>query len=449
MLEVEMKKEFHQYYMVIKGDEKEDYALQMVTNNNIKGLLKMEIQKIDDHKYYLYDVTGMQSMKKYSEKEMLKKIQIKKILQDILGTIQNSAAYLLEADDFVLDPAYIFLHKSNYQVYLCYKRGYHQILEEQLVELMEYIMNQVDYGDDESVNFVYHLYQMVREEDCTLQVLLEHVRERSEQKEIEADLIQEERKEEKREDIYGSQEIFYENLNTGNGQFEESKKRKKTLVSCIVTLMVSLVAVFLLKKTCFLVDAQTNQLDWMKVFIITIIIIFIDGYAIKQLFEGNNSIKIQKQTSKETQTPSNNIKQVKKENFNYYGQESAVSLTRVVEKMEEEPTVVLEENWKKEEQLDMYKLIPINKNSYKEIKIIEFPFFIGKLKRNANDIIQSSTVSRVHGKLDRIGDKFYITDLNSTNGTYINHKLIRANERVQIKPGDELSFADVRYQFIK
>ena len=448
-----MKKEFHQYYMVIKGDEKEDYALQMVVNNDIKGLLKMEIQKIDDSKYYLYDITGMQSMKKYSEKESLQKEQIKRILQDILGTIQNSAAYLLEADDFVLDPAYIFLYKSNYQVYLCYKRGYHQILEEQLVKLLEYIMDKVDYKDDESVTFVYHLYQMVREEDCTLQVLMEHVREGSEQQKIENDLLEEEEKEEKKTEkiaeIYGKQKLLCENLDTGEGQFEGSKKRKKTLISCIVTLIVSLIVVFLLKKTCFWIDAQTNQLNWMKVFIITIIIVFIDGYAIKQLFEENNNIKIQQQTRKETQIPTNKEKQVKKGDFNYHGLESSVSLTRVVEKMEEEATVVLEENWENQKQLDMYKLIPINKNSYKEIKIIEFPFFIGKLKRNANDIIQSSTVSRVHGKLDRIGDKFYLTDLNSTNGTYINRKLIQANERVQIKPGDELSFADVRYQFIK
>ena len=56
-------------------------------------------------------------------------------------------------------------------------------------------------------------------------------------------------------------------------------------------------------------------------------------------------------------------------------------------------------------------------------------------------------VSRLHAKLEREGTEYYITDLNSTNGTKINGSLLEANERKQIQIGDELDFAGILFRF--
>ena len=63
--------------------------------------------------------------------------------------------------------------------------------------------------------------------------------------------------------------------------------------------------------------------------------------------------------------------------------------------------------------------------------------------------INSRNVSRFHAKLEKEGDQFYLMDLNSTNGTFINGKRLGSNERELIEMGDVIAFADVSYRFGK
>jgi pSer/pThr/pTyr-binding forkhead associated (FHA) protein len=46
-----------------------------------------------------------------------------------------------------------------------------------------------------------------------------------------------------------------------------------------------------------------------------------------------------------------------------------------------------------------------------------------------NDIqIENLSVSKQHAKISKIAGKFHVEDLNSTNGTYLNEKMISINE---------------------
>lgn len=81
------------------------------------------------------------------------------------------------------------------------------------------------------------------------------------------------------------------------------------------------------------------------------------------------------------------------------------------------------------------------------IPISYYPFVIGKHKDLADFVLSKDTVSRFHIRLDRDENRFLITDLNSTNGTKVNNRLLEANETVEIKPGDEIYIADIGYSF--
>eukprot|EP00355_Strombidium_rassoulzadegani_P008493 CAMPEP_0168623742 /NCGR_PEP_ID=MMETSP0449_2-20121227/8994_1 /TAXON_ID=1082188 /ORGANISM="Strombidium rassoulzadegani, Strain ras09" /LENGTH=178 /DNA_ID=CAMNT_0008665157 /DNA_START=60 /DNA_END=596 /DNA_ORIENTATION=- len=58
----------------------------------------------------------------------------------------------------------------------------------------------------------------------------------------------------------------------------------------------------------------------------------------------------------------------------------------------------------------------------------------------ADVIVPVETVSGRHAELEEDGDtgRLYVTDLGSTNGTWLNGKVIKG--RTEINPGDELSF---------
>jgi hypothetical protein len=56
-------------------------------------------------------------------------------------------------------------------------------------------------------------------------------------------------------------------------------------------------------------------------------------------------------------------------------------------------------------------------------------------------------VSRRHARLIHEGDEWYVMDLDSTNGTYLNDTEIAANVRVPIEDGDTLALGEVYLVF--
>ncbi len=73
---------------------------------------------------------------------------------------------------------------------------------------------------------------------------------------------------------------------------------------------------------------------------------------------------------------------------------------------------------------------------------------IGSLRGNNDATIHSKAVSSAHAKIIREGEDFYIEDLNSSNGTYVNGQLLNYHERHKLNIMDKLRFADVGYIFM-
>ena len=68
---------------------------------------------------------------------------------------------------------------------------------------------------------------------------------------------------------------------------------------------------------------------------------------------------------------------------------------------------------------------------------------LGRAENN-DIVIKNLSVSRNHAQVFRRGKKFYIRDLESTNGTYVNGR--RVKERV-LKPGDLITLGDAKLEF--
>jgi pSer/pThr/pTyr-binding forkhead associated (FHA) protein len=61
-------------------------------------------------------------------------------------------------------------------------------------------------------------------------------------------------------------------------------------------------------------------------------------------------------------------------------------------------------------------------------------------------VIDDSRISRVHAQLRNIKGRFFIVDLNSTGGTYVNSKRI---EQAMLYSGDIISLAGYLLEFIQ
>ena len=72
---------------------------------------------------------------------------------------------------------------------------------------------------------------------------------------------------------------------------------------------------------------------------------------------------------------------------------------------------------------------------------------IGKKKGQADVVINHSTISRLHVRVDCDGDTFTLTDLNSTNGTFVNGEQLKPRETRVLQDGDTVLLADIKYIF--
>ena len=74
---------------------------------------------------------------------------------------------------------------------------------------------------------------------------------------------------------------------------------------------------------------------------------------------------------------------------------------------------------------------------------------IGKLETAADAVINLPTVSRVHAKIRKRENEYYLMDLNSRNGTSVNGRMLEDGEDYLLKDQDEVDFAQARYVFVK
>jgi hypothetical protein len=83
-----------------------------------------------------------------------------------------------------------------------------------------------------------------------------------------------------------------------------------------------------------------------------------------------------------------------------------------------------------------------------DITIQKESFFIGKKESEVDGVIDRSCISRVHAKIELDGEEYYIEDMNSTNGTYLNGQQLEYHQRVRLKEGDNITFGTVEYRFV-
>lgn len=74
---------------------------------------------------------------------------------------------------------------------------------------------------------------------------------------------------------------------------------------------------------------------------------------------------------------------------------------------------------------------------------------IGSNGTLADQIIPNVNVSRRHCQVTRMDRGFYIEDLGSLNGTYINNSRLAAGRIQKIMPGDKIRIANVTLQLIE
>lgn len=107
------------------------------------------------------------------------------------------------------------------------------------------------------------------------------------------------------------------------------------------------------------------------------------------------------------------------------------------------PTVFI----KPEPESEVARLLYQGEGNEDNFVLNEDTFIVGKDTEKANGHMKADTVSRLHAKIIRKDNAYYIEDLNSTNGTYVNGKELYYREPIKLEKMDRIHFATEEYLF--
>ena len=93
------------------------------------------------------------------------------------------------------------------------------------------------------------------------------------------------------------------------------------------------------------------------------------------------------------------------------------------------------------------RLSSMNKTIAADLVISEFPSILGARSPEAQIILPCSGISRKHALLEQEAGRYYLSDLNSTNGTWLNGERLFPDEKKVLVNEDLITFADVRFMF--
>lgn len=449
-MDVSYRKDLHNNYLVVpklEDDKDEAYCVRMLQANPIVGILKPDQRTIDNQVQFYYDITSKQSLEILYVKTSINYDQIKKIFLDLADIIERTYEYLLNENDLVLMPEHIYIELSSGQVNVCYLPGYDKDLRKQISNLIEYMMNKVEYQAKDAVLYVYNLYSICREESCSFNDLLNAIREENLSKPV---------KEEKRKSLplelneKDKPEVVLEEKNPisqipvmmekiSNDQ-EQYYYPVKIYIYTGICCFLAIIITYICFKTKIIYTPLGNRIDYGKLMALMLILLCVVGYLMKKVWDKKN--RLTKIICKEEYVDP------REENIDRGLITKQVSISEPIaykERLEQapNPTVLLNLNPKS---LGCY-LKAKSKDIHEDIHIKEFPFIIGKQKDNVDYCLNNEIVSRYHIKLTKDDEKYYITDLNSTNGTCLNEISLPCYQRYELKDGDEISIAGIKYQF--
>ena len=120
--EISYKKDGNQSFMIIKNVQlnEEDYKLQMVLNNNIEGMLSMNIKMVDNNYEIYYRTTSMISLKNMIANNKMSGKEIYNLVKGIKTLSENMKEYLLDINGILFDMDYIYKKLQTERYAFCY-----------------------------------------------------------------------------------------------------------------------------------------------------------------------------------------------------------------------------------------------------------------------------------------------------------------------------------------
>ena len=457
-MRAEYKRDMNHNYLILYGEDEintDSYQVRMLVGNVIPSLLKCRIQGMDGRFLVYFDITSKQALSVLYEEKKMGVEDLRLIFGGFVKAMEDAAEYLMNPGQFIISPEYIYTDIEKQEIYFCMMPGYEKDIKEQFQFLTEYILPKIDHQDQDAVILGYGVYKRAMEDSFHLEHIKEELyktqgqqgtttnkpeqmKTESEQRQESEDFNPEE------EGFWGNEEINQEFVRDGEKSKRLSLPQKTGVIVLAAILLCGIAAITLMGYLPYL---ETGTILGIIIVLVACVMLFVYVSKIKKkpgaLRQGREEEQDKpkgitgKVPADQTDQSQNTIKSVVKST-----NKPVVKSSQLHADYGE--TVVLSAGAVS----GPASLVSKEPGELATIYINEDLTVIGKLETACDAVISLPTVSRIHAKIRKKEDAYYLTDMNSRNVTAVNGRLLLPDEEYQLEPEDEVDFAQARYIFL-
>ena len=453
-MKAEYKRDMNHNYLILYGEKDintDSYQVRMLVGNIIPSLLKCRIQGVDGKFMMYFDITSKQAVSTLYEEKKLGIEDLQLIFGGFVRVMEEAAEYLINPAQLVLKPQYIFADCEKKELFFCLMPGYDKDIKEQFQLLTEYILPKIDHEDGEAVILGYGVYRRTMENSFHL----EHIKEELYRKQDNKKEIKTETKKDSRE--ISVQETGEENLMQSSEMSENfwrEDKAEKTDSHKLFGKKVTVFALILLALAGVTIAISGGYLPHQDISVLLGIVLAGMGGIMLAVVIIRKAKAVYKQPQRKSREKPQLSETFVRPPVNEILQEgSEDSIKTMMEK--KSPHREREEDFGETVVLSAgvvsgpASLVSREPGELAPIYLQEELTVIGKLENACDAVIDLPTVSRIHAKIRKREEEYYLSDMNSRNGTIVNGRLLLPEEEYRLQEEDEVDFAQARYIFLK
>lgn len=479
MLEAKYYKDYRHNYMILQCGRREavgSYQHKILTSGKIGEILKCYVRHINGTVYYYYDVSSRTTLDSLYRNRRMSLEQVKDVLWQLHGICDRLSGYFMDESCLVLQPEHIYYDLTDKKYIGLYYPDYEMPKENACGALMDYLLEHIDTEDQELTDKMYRIYEMSEEAYFTLEDALQVLEETTESvqhqpEELDLQTVYEPMKESPEQ-----QPVFDMEEGAAPGAarrdvccgYEDAPRRTGLFYPVFMCLSILGAAGALAVWCLYELTVQEKTILGISAAAMgacaLICLLRVTGEGRRRQSDG-------KKSGKETgEKPGQDTEWDIRVREKYMQEADTVSLEHVLSRDMElcpEPECVPSHRnlpsrrvtvdtgqpgdccgntvFFDESRMTEYKLYALDKRNKQHIELRKFPCTIGKMAGCVDHVLTDDSVSRIHARLDREGEKVLLTDMNSTNGTYKNGLRMQPQETVEIEAGDEIRFGSLNY----
>ena len=412
-MQTEYRREINQNYLIIcQSDEEEidHFQSKMLMTQKWNHLAACTENVINGKNVFYYDINSIISLPGYYGARKMRKDDIVRLIRQ-LGKKEYGFIYYPESQ-----------HDNR-------SAG------ERITPLLDFILEKTDDGDSEATELIYDIYDKATEENFIISKILDENDDDETESSIDRTIKY---SQSEQEADYDMQDEVTCNIET-----ETSKKKeggKKFIITgiaaaaclagpALVFLMYELTA----KEKLILCGASA-------------VMVFTSVCFISMYFKEKKSNALSEENKDDTSARKmkDNAPQYKNDEQGMFRSEYEYMDRAAFDKANTDDTGKTE-FFQPVKELEQYKLYASDRKNSQHIGLEKLPCIIGQQPECVDKCIKGKGISRIHARLDHNGVCFTVTDLNSTNGTFVNGVPLEPNETMELSEGDEIRFGDLNY----